>query len=272
MGMSCLAVVAISSMSLCIGATAAQHTPPSKPPSSAGAPASSALYPSLGGASTDCYVGNGTACVYSFGQCQVDSDCTAVLAASLATYHISEPPSDAEFVCYMFKCDLATPSTTCATDLALPICGAAVPTPAPAAAPNLGPLPASRPVSQSSASAPALGPGAVVSSGSAPPGYAPQPPPQAVFPALCAHDVLGTGRGCCVEFGGSCRTFRDCIPSIAAYLLALPDHLSEPPGDSLPACYAGFCYYASQSTNCSVLGPPPVALHRWLHVRVFHSK
>ena len=226
--------------------------------SSAGSPPPTVLAPSGGvtspspGSATDCYIGNGTACVYSLGQCQVDSDCDSVLAASLAAYGIGAPPSDAEYVCYMFKCDLATPSTTCASNLNLPVCSAATPAPAPVA--SSGTPPASGPLPQSSASAPAPGSGA---NGSSPLGYAPQPPPpQAVFPARCAHSVLGTGRGCCVEFGGICRTYRDCIPSIAAYLLTLPNHVSAPPSDSLPACYAGLCYYASESTACSVLGPP----------------
>ena len=247
MGVNFLTLGALSFVMLGIAVASAQHAPASGPPPSAVAPGNSTMSPSPG-AATDCYIGNGTACVYSFGQCSVDADCDAVLAASLAAYSIGEPPSDAAVVCYMFKCDLATPSTACASDLSLPVCGAAASAPVPAS--SSASLPAAGRFPQSPASAPASGPR------SPPIAYAPQPPPQAVFPALCGHAVLNTGRGCCVEFGGSCQTFSDCIPSIAAFLLALPDHLSAPPSDSLPACYAGRCYYASESTNCSVLGPP----------------
>ena len=227
--------------------TAAQHMPPSGPPQS---PTS--------GSSRDCYVGNGTACFYSFGQCQANADCNSVLAASLRTYGFGTLPSDAEIGCVAPKCDLLTPSMTCRTNLGLPVCGAATsasgPSSGPSAEPFLAPIPAPVPIPT-----PAVAPGpglALAPAALHGPTLHPPPAGQAVFPGRCSKDVLGTGRGCCVEFGGSCQTFRDCVPSIAAYLQTAIPRLSAPPSDSVPACYAGQCYYASQSTACSKLGVP----------------
>jgi hypothetical protein len=99
------------------------------------------------GSATDCDVGNATACIYSLGQCQVDSDCKTVLASYIAELGFTATtfPSDAGYACVETKCDLLTPSVACA-NIGLPTCSIS-PDVAPASTPM--PAQASAPVSVS---------------------------------------------------------------------------------------------------------------------------
>ena len=187
--------------------------------------------PSATVTSSDCYLTNqaGTECAYEFGACQTQDDCQSVIASYLSTFGVanSQIPSNATFGCLSSgKCDIFFPTDGCLASITLPMCN--------------------------SGSAPGPGPeGAAASAGTGP--AAPSPPP-VVFSPICSTTILGSGRGCCIEFGGSCRTFKDCSYSIVTYFQTATPPLTTDPSDSLPACYGGQCFYASDATACGMLG------------------
>ena len=129
------------------------------------------------GASGECYLSNGTACVYALAPygflCQFDTDCEYAVAAFANSFHLTKLPADFVYACHNSICGLTTPTTPCMTNLSLQMCSPAVFAPLPAPVPIA--VPASAP-----AFAPLLQPGTEPSSapgpGSAGPGAAPVGP------------------------------------------------------------------------------------------------
>ena len=184
---------------------------------------------------SDCYVTNAasTQCEYQVGTCQADTDCSPIISSYLSSFGVTarvsalELPTNATFGCLdNGKCDLFLPSNGCLAGVNLPPCSIAP-------GPSL--------VSAPFASAP--GP----EGSSTPTIKVTAPPPSVVFAPICSSSILGTGKGCCLEFGGACQTARDCDLSIATYLTLVPD-------DGFQNCYGGRCYFATEEAACTELG------------------
>ncbi len=203
--------------------SAPQEAPPSGPVS---------ILPS------DCYITNaaGTQCEYEVGACQADTDCSPIISSYLSSFGVTarvealQLPENATFGCLVNgKCDLFLPSNGCLAGVDLPPCNASVAS---------GP---SSLVTSPVATAPAA-------KGSVTPTIRlASPPPSVVFSPICSTTVLGTGKGCCIEFGGACQTSLDCDLSIASYLTLIPD-------DGFPNCFGGQCFFLSGEAACSDYG------------------
>ena len=155
------------------------------------------------GAATDCDVGitGGTACIYLLGQCQTDSDCTAVLASY--GLNASTVPSDSKYACVDSKCGLETPTTVCDASSGLPTCDIA-PTPAPMPGPS----------SNTSAS-----------------------PPVSILPSDC-YLTNEAGTECAYELG-TCQANSDCTSVLASYLSTFGVTSSQIPANATYGCLEG---------------------------------
>ncbi len=192
------------------------------------------------GAATDCYAGNSTACIYSLGECQSNADCANSLPSALAGYGISSVPSDAEYECAYNKCDLLTPSTTCAANINLPVCDAGSPAVGPAQAPIYGPV-----------LAPSLGPMYFI----APvPAFSPAPGPPATFgpgpsvPSPSPGDCSIGNSTVCAYSLGQCQADSDCPVVVSDFFTS--QGVDSLPSDAEGGCDKGKCALVTPSTAC----------------------